>query len=186
MGKFIDGMLQMHKNFCNTLLGEEKMKVMKISPLLSEFAKNASTKDTIYTINYKKGKTEDEETEKLLAKKADLENELKLINDRLVNKKSEVDLLTKFEEGKWYEYSDCPGNLSLLIFKHTKSDFIRDGQLWVHNGFSKTITGMQSLFTHQDVYWLSTEGLTDNVKEVEEVYAHKMIEDEIAQLKGLE
>lgn len=138
------------------------------------------------TLNETKEKLAKEETEKLLAKKADLENELKLINDRLVNKKSEVDLLTKFEEGKWYEYSDCPGNLSLLIFKHTKSDFIRDGQLWVHNGFSKTVTGMQSLFTHQDVYWLSTEDLADNVKEVEEVYAHKMIEDEIAQLKGLE
>lgn len=162
------------------------MKTMKILPLLSEFVKNASAKDTTYNINYKKGKSDDEETEKLLAKKADLENELKLINTRLTNKELEVDLLTKFEEGKWYEYSECPGTLSLLIFKYTKNDFIRDDQLWVHNGFSKTITGMQSLFAHQDVYWLPIEDLVDNVKEVEEVYAHKMIEDEIAQLRGLE
>lgn len=53
MGKFIDGMLQMHKNFCDTLLGEEKMKVRKMVPLLSEFAKKSSTKDTTYTLNYK-------------------------------------------------------------------------------------------------------------------------------------
>lgn len=162
------------------------MKTMKIPPLLSEFAKNASAKDTTYIINYKKGKPDDEETEKLLAKKADLENELKLINTRLTNKELEVDLLTKFKEGKWYEYFEYPGVRSSLIFKYSKNDFIRDGQLWIHNGFSKTITGMSSLFAHQDVYWLPIEDLADNVKEVEEVYAHKMIEDEIVQLRGLE
>lgn len=184
MGKFIDGMLQMHKNFCNTLLGEEKMKVMKMPPLLSEFAKNASTKDTTYTINYKKGKPEDEETEKLLAKKADLENELKLINTRLTNKELEVDLLTKFEEGKWYEYFECIG-LPAIIFKYSKNDFIRDDQLWVHNGFSKTITKMQSSFEHTDLYMIPLESL-EVVKEVDGEYVQEMIEGEIAQLRGLE
>lgn len=46
-------MLQMHKNFCDTLLGEEKMKAKKIVPLLSGFAKNGSARDTTYTLNYK-------------------------------------------------------------------------------------------------------------------------------------
>lgn len=219
MGKFIDGMLQMHKNFCDTLLGEEKMREMKMPPLLSEFAKNAPTKDTTYTLEYTKAKKkegkrisevhfakghvfseqpmeksngtiryvapDDEETKKLLAKKTDLENELNRINTRLANKEMEVDLLGKFEEGKWYEYFDCLGMPS-IIFKYSKNDFIRDNQLWVHNAFSRTITKMQSSFAHQDIFWIPVNDLEEKVKEIEAVYVHKMIEEEIAQLRGLE
>ena len=186
MGKFIDGMLQMHKNFCDTLLGEEKMKVRKMIPLLSEFAKNASSKDTTYTLNYKRKKPVDpnEETKDLLAKKAALENELSRIDTLLDNKKLEVDFLNRFEEGKWYEYFECLG-LPAIIFKYSKNDFIREDQLWVHNGFSKTITKMQSLFEHNDLYLIPLESL-EVVKEVDGEYVHEMIEKEIAQLKELE
>ncbi len=212
MGKFIDGMLQMHKNFCDTLLGEEKMQAMKLPPLISEFAKNAPTKDTVYTLEYTKGKKKegkrisevrpeqpkeesggtikyalptDEESKELLAKKADLENELKRINTRLANRELDADLLGKFEEGKWYEYFDGLG-LPSIIFKYSKNDFIRDNQLWVHNAFSKTITRMQLSFAHQDIFWIPISDLTEKVKEIEAVYVHKMIEEEIAQLRGLE
>lgn len=187
MGKFIDGMLQMHKNFCDTLLGEEKMKARKIVPLLSEFAKKSSSKDTTYTLNYKKKKPVDpgdEETEKLLAKKAALENELSRIDTLLDNKRLEVDFLNRFEEGKWYEYFEGLG-FPAIIFKYSKNDFIRDDQLWVHNGFSKTITKMQSSFEHTDLYMIPLESL-EVVKEVDGEYVQEMIEGEIAQLKGLE
>lgn len=127
----------------------------------------------------------DEETKDLLAKKVALENELNRINTRLANKEMEVDLLADFEEGKWYEYFECLGSPA-VIFKYSKNDFIRDNQFWVHNAFSKTITKMQSTFAHQDIFWLPIEGLAAHVKEIEEVYVHKMIEEEIAQLRGLE
>ena len=127
----------------------------------------------------------DEETRDLLAKKVDLENELNRINTRLSNKEIEVDLLGKFEEGKWYEYFECLGK-PLIVFKYSKNDFIRDNQLWVHNAFSKTITRMQSTFAHQDIFWIPISDLTEKVKEIEAVYVHKTIEEEIAQLRGLE
>lgn len=127
----------------------------------------------------------DEEAKDLLAKKVALENELNRINSRLANKEMEVDLLGKFEEGKWYEYFECLGSPA-IVFKYSKNDFIRDNQFWVHNAFSKTITKMQSTFAHQDIFWLPIEGLAANVKEIEEIYVHKMIEEEIAQLRGLE
>lgn len=130
-------------------------------------------------------KPNNKEAQELLAKKEALENELKKVNERLSNVEKEEDLLAGFEEGKWYEYFECLGS-PLIIFKYSKNDFIRDNSFWVHNAFSKTITRMQTTFTHQDIFWLPIEGLADRVKEIEEVYVHKAIEEEIAQLRGLE
>lgn len=125
------------------------------------------------------------EAQELLAKKEALESELKRVNERLSNVEKEEDLLADFEEGKWYEYFECLG-APLIIFKYSKNDFIRDNSFWVHNAFSKTITRMQTTFAHQDIFWLPIEGLAEHVKEIEEVYVHKAIEEEIAQLRGLE
>lgn len=127
---------------------------------------------------------EDEESKKLLAKKEELERELERVNTRLANKKLEVNLLNKFEIGKWYRFTIALG-LPEVIFKYSEGDFIRDNNLWVHKAFSETITKMQSSFEHRSSFFLIPIDDLDNVKEIEECSVKQMIEDEISQLRSL-
>lgn len=118
----------------------------------------------------------DDETQALLEKKETLESELEKINQQLSI--LEKDLLKDLEEGKWYEYIN--GTTS-IFFKYSKSDFIKDGQLWVHTAFAETLTRIQSIFSHQSVYIIPIKDLELNKANEDEI--NKMLINEIEALK---
>lgn len=137
----------------------------KAIEFFTDFAKEVPSADSVYYIHYDYA---DEETKKLLKEKEELQKQMERIDTRLLNKQLKTELLTRFKENTWYEYSE--GDVWHTYFKIEPDDFIRDGSVWLHRAFCSQTLRINTSYTLSSIVMMSADLFKnfENFHEVDE------------------